>query len=257
MNLEIWTPAIGQQEMLDHTLELVVKNAKTAPKCFVIDNGSREPLRSSLATVIRNDDNLGMIGSLIQARENCQADILVFMHSDMEIFEEGWDVKVIQAFEADSKLAALGVVGAVQADSNGGRSGTVCAFRDGHLHGTKPRQEITPVALLDGCWMAFRNAYLEHLDFDGFESNGYLFSYDKDLTLTLTMESLHVGVINLDSQHIGGQTSCREEFNDSLAKKGQNLNEMYRESERRYINKWKACFPVRVKPDWVVNVGTR
>lgn len=243
--------------MLDRTLELVVKNAKTNPRCVVIDNGSKFPLRSSLSKVIRNDDNLGMIGSLVQARENCEADIMVFMHSDMEIYEEGWDVKVIRAFEKDGKLAALGAVGAVQADSNGGRSGTVCAFRDGHLHGTKPNQEVTPVALLDGCWMAFNTGHLEHLDLDQFESNGYLFSYDKDLTLSLAMESLHVGVIDIDCQHIGGQTSCREEFNESLEKKGQNLDEMYRHSEQRYINKWKPCFPVRVRSDWHVDVGAR
>lgn len=257
LTLSVYVPAIGQQELLDECVEHLSENVKGVVPIYVIDNGSKVPLTSSFANVIRNDENRGMVGSLKDATAMCRTDILVYQHSDLFIYEGGWDEKVIRAFESDPKLAALGIVGAEIADPNGGRSNVWCAFRDWHVHGKRPVREVTPVALLDGCWMAFRRSALEGLDWDSLESNGYLFSYDKDLTLTLTMKSLHVGVINLDSQHIGGQTSCREEFNETLKNQGSNLDSMYRESERRYIDKWKPCLPVRVMQDWTVHVGRK
>jgi glycosyltransferase involved in cell wall biosynthesis len=258
MTLDVFIPAIGQQELLDQTIQHLVDNdVLDSTWYYVIDNGSKTPLQSEIADVIRNEENLGMVGSLRQAMEYSDAEILIYLHSDMLIFEPGWDTQLIEAFESDPKLAALGVVGAVQADSNGGRSGTVCAFRDGHLHGSKPSQHITPVALLDGCFMALRRAYLENFDWDTLEENGYLFSYDKGLTLALTMQSLHVGVIDFDSQHLGGRTSCQTEFHDTLKEKGSDLDSMYRDSERRYIERWKDTLPVRVRSDWHVDVGVR
>lgn len=257
MTLSVYIPAIGQQETLDKTLRFLAKNAHAWVEMWVIDNGSKEPLRSRFAKIIRNEENRGMVGSLKQAVEHSTADIIVFLHSDMFIYEENWDREVLAAFESDPKLAALGVVGAKQADTNGGRSQVVCAFVDAEKHGSRPKQMVTPVALLDGCFMAFRRDSIKDLDWDAFESNGYLFSYDKDLTLSLTMASQHVAVINLDSEHLGGQTSCREEFNDTLRKNGSDLNEMYRESERRYIEKWKNAFPVRVTDDYVVHAGKK
>lgn len=257
-SLAVYIPALGQQETLNETLRLLATNAHAHwLEMYVIDNASKEPLKSKFAKIIRNEENRGMVGSLRQAVEHSTAEVIVYLHSDMYIYEENWDREVLAAFEADPKLAALGVVGAKQADANGGRSQVVCAFRDAEKHGSRPKQMVTPVALLDGCFMAFRRDHIKDLDWDGFESNGYLFSYDKDLTLSLTMASLHVAVINLESEHLGGQTSCREEFNDTLKSKGSDLDAMYRESERRYIEKWKQALPVSVTQDYVVHVGKR
>lgn len=257
MKLDVYIPAIGQEEILNQCIDFLWYNCGDGPivtRCFVIDNGSKVPIKAGVK-VIRNEENLGMVGSLKQALEHSDADIICYMHSDMFIYEQGWDTQIIQAFEADPKLACLGVVGAVQADANGGRTGTVCAFRDGHLHGTKPTQKITPVCLLDGCCQIFRRSVLETVPWDEFEENGYLFSYDKGITVWLTMASHRVGVIDLDSEHLGGRTSCQTEFNNTLTEKGTTLDAMYRESERKYIERWKSCFPIRVTPDWVVHVG--
>jgi glycosyltransferase involved in cell wall biosynthesis len=257
MTLDVFIPAIGQQELLDQTIQHLVDNdVLDSTWYYVIDNGSKTPLQSEIADVIRNEENLGMVGSLRQAMEYSDAEILIYLHSDMLIFEPGWDTQLIEAFESDPKLAALGVVGAVQADSNGGRSGTVCAFRDGHLHGTKPTQNITPVALLDGCFVAYRRVVLENFDWDEFENNGYYF-YDKDISLTLTMQSWHVGVIDFDSTHLGGQTSCRTEFVDTLTKRNENHDMIYARSETRFLKKWGHVLPVKVRGDFHVDVGVR
>jgi glycosyltransferase involved in cell wall biosynthesis len=255
MSISVYCPALGQQALLAKCISLLHANQHNIDtKLFVIDNGSQIPLTSHYAEVIRNEENKGMVGSLRQAVEHTDAEVIVYLHSDMFIHEEGWDRQIAVAFEADHQLAALGVVGAIQADADGGRSGVVCAFRDGEKHGKLPEKKITPVALLDGCFCAYRTSFLRELDFDQFEENGYFF-YDKDISLTLTMKSLHVAVIDLDCVHIGGQTSCREEFTDSLASKGENHGTIYATSENRYLRKWGKALPVRVTPEYVVHVG--
>jgi glycosyltransferase involved in cell wall biosynthesis len=256
MKLAVYCPAIGQQETLNETLRLLATNAPDWVEMWVIDNASKEPLQSKFAKVIRNEENRGMVGSLRQAVEHSTADIIAYLHSDMYIHEENWDREVLAAFEADPKLAALGVVGAKQADANGGRSQVVCAFRDAEKHGSRPKQMVTPVALLDGCFCAYRRSVLQETDFDQFESNGYFF-YDKDISISLTMASHHVAVINLDCEHLGGTTSCRPEFTETLHATGDTHDSIYERSERRYLQKWKDALPVRVTDDYVVHAGRR
>jgi len=256
MKIDVFIPAIGQEGLLNKTLGLLYKNSTHDTGFYVIDNASKEPLEAIGATVIRNEENLGMVGSLRQAVEYSEAEILVYLHSDFFLYESGWDTKLVAAFEADPKLAVLGVVGAPRADKNGGRSGTVCAFRNAHEHGSRPTQHITPVALLDGCFGAYRRAFLENIDWEEFEENGYYF-YDKDISLTLTMQALHVGVINFDCEHLGGQTSCRPEFSNTLTEKGESHDTIYDRSEKRYLAKWGHVLPVAVRNDWHVDVGIR
>lgn len=259
LDLAVYVPAIGQNELLNSVLRELWDHSTHDPDLtasFVIDNASKEPIKTRYAEVIRNEENLGMVGSLQQAVEHSNAEILVYMHSDMYIYENGWDSKLVDAFRDDPKLGALGVVGAPSADANGGRGGTICAFRNGEIHGAKPTQFITPAALLDGCFVAYRRAFLENIDWESFEDNGYYF-YDKDISLTLTMQSRHVGVVNFDCDHLGGQTSCRPEFNETLVARKENHDFIYARSENRYLEKWKAVLPVKVRSDWHVDVGVK
>jgi glycosyltransferase involved in cell wall biosynthesis len=258
MTLQVFTPAIGQQDTLTLALSLLAKHAHNWVSMTVIDNASMTPIVSKFAKVIRNEENKGMVGSLAQARSLCTTDILVYLHSDMLIYEPDWDTKILEAFEADDRLGLLGVVGAIQADADGGRSGTVCAFRNWKDHGSKPTKPLTPVALLDGCFMAFRKSMMDELNLPEVygDGNEYFF-YDKELSLTVTMASWKVGVINLECEHLGGQTSCSEEFTKKIHSDLQTHDTMYARSERRYIDKWKDCFPVRVLSDWTVHVGRK
>lgn len=258
MILDVYIPAIGQQELLVKCLDHLYENlgdGVLSGRMVVIDNGSKEPLTVG-NEVIRNEENLGMVGSLKQALDHSEAEVLVYMHSDLFLYEPGWDTQILQAFEDDPKLACLGVVGAVQADANGGRTGTVCAFRDGHLHGSKPTQKITPVAILDGCLMAFRRQTMLDMNLPDTTWPTHHF-YDKALALELTMASHHVGVIDLDCEHLGGQTSCRPEYQKWAEEKHGGDHKIYLQAESRYINKWAPCFPVRVESDYTVHVGRR
>lgn len=254
MTIDVYIPAIGGHEMLYGTKLRLLENAAGVVRVTVIDNASKNPFAGP--NVIRNEENLGMIGSLRQAVEHSTADILVYMHSDMLIHERGWDEKMAFWFTADPLLACVGVVGATRADSDGGRSDTVCSFSDAEAHGRRPSLPLTPVALLDGCFMAFRLDCLDMLDWDQFEPQGYYF-YDKDITLTLTMRGLHVGVINLHSEHLCGKTSTGIEYTDLLRDSNMSHEGMYHESMNRYLGKWSENLPVRVDQNWTVHANGR
>lgn len=256
LSVSVYLPALGQQDVLDECVELLVDNQQLPETTIhVIDNGSQKPITSQHAFVIRNEENRGMVGTLRQAREHTDAEIMVFQHTDMFIYEAGWDAQLAAAFEADPKLGMLGVVGAEWATKDGGRARVWCAFRDWVSHGSQPRQHITPVALLDGCYMAIRVSMLDQIDWSKLEEQGYFFGYDKDLSLTFTMEQFRVGVIDFDCEHLGGRTSCSEEFANTIHPSGETHGTMYARSEKRYMEKWATCFNVKVKKDWHVDVS--
>lgn len=257
LTLSAYVPALGQQDILDKCIGLLHRNAiDEHTQLYVIDNASQRKLESTFAYVIRNEENRGMVGSLKQAMEHSQADIVVFLHSDMYVYEDGWDIQILKAFEDDPKLGMLGVVGAEIADANGGRSRVHCAFRDWVSHGHKPTKKITPVAILDGCLLAARRSMMEGLSLPEVygDGNEYFF-YDKELSLTVTMESWHVAVINMDCEHLGGRTSCSEEFTAKINAALTNHDTMYARSEKRYLDKWRGSLPVRVTPEYVVHAG--
>jgi hypothetical protein len=255
MTIDYVLPAIGQQELLNRCLHHLLTNAEGWPEFYVIDNGSEPPLALSNdydAKVCRQETNLGMIESLAFAMSISHADILVYSHTDFLIYERGWDWKLKHYFEADDKLGLIGAVGARVAAENGGREEVFCSFRDGEKHGIKTPQGIHAVALLDGCFMAFRRRDLDRIGIDRSFSPHHF--YDKDWSLSFALNGARVGVIDLDCEHLGGQTSCRpdyQEWANAKDPKGGDRS-FYLANEQRYIAKHQDVFPVRVNEEWSV-----
>lgn len=250
-------PVIGNKPLLDKCVKLLSENSRSGFHIIVIDNGSKEPMRhEAVGLNLRNEENIGMVQSLKQAMEYCTTEILLYMHSDMFIYEKEWDWLLQAMFDSDPKLGLIGVVGARNAEADGGRSDVLCSFRDGHVHGQKtPPAQLHPVALLDGCFMAFRMEAALDAKIPDEDFNTHHF-YDKDWSLSVLMRGWKVGVIPLDCEHLGGQTSCRPEYNEWAEKKGGDIA-IYKENEQRYLSKWKDHFPVRVEPSGVVHVGRK
>ncbi len=258
MTIDYFLPAIGQQDLLNRCLSLLRKNMRgTRAELRVIDNGSIPPLQvyHALGTVSRMENNLGMVEGLVFAMRHSLADILVYSHTDFLIYEAGWDLKLASYFEADDQLGLIGAVGARVAAANGGREEVFCSFRNGHEHGWQTPPGIHPVALLDGCFMAFRRRDLDRIGIDRSFSPHHF--YDKDWSLSFVLAGARVGVIDLDCEHLGGQTSCRpdyQEWANKAAPQGGD-RDFYLANERRYIAKYAHLLPVRVNKDWGVAVG--
>lgn len=261
MTIDYFIPAIGQQELLDRCVHELVSGATGFTRVHIIDNGSERPLLKHdgggckqcffNSSIHRLENNLGMIESLAYAMENCMADILVYSHSDFFIHEQGWDDKLRRFFLDDPKLGLIGAVGARVAAANGGREEVFCSFRNGHEHGMQTPAGLHPAAILDGCFMAFRRRDLDRIGIDRTFSPHHF--YDKDWSLTFTLAGARVGVMDLDCEHLGGQTSCRPQYQEWAYKNAVNGDQsFYDRNEAKYIGKHKDVFPVRVNADWSV-----
>lgn len=258
VKIDVVIPHINKQDLLNQCLQLYKDTCDPElTNLIVIDNGSPVPLTNNIfGTVIRYENNLGMIQTLLEAKKLSTAEILIYNHSDMFIYEKGWDKKVYDAFCKDNKLGLLGTVGASIASGDGGRGGVFCSFRDGHVHGVKTPAGVHYVALLDGCSMMFRRTALDSITID--ETFFPHHFYDKDWSLEILMHDWHVGVIDVDCQHLSGQVANAETYQkwatDFVKEKGIETDKhgdlyFYKENEKKYIAKWQNLFPIIVNVD--------
>jgi len=250
MNIDYFIPAIGNQDLLDNCLaELVAGFCYPETRLVVIDNGSKTPLETTFAEVIRNEENIGMVRTLRQAMDHSKSEILIYAHSDFNMYEDLWDSKIISRFYEDQKLGLIGAVGAEQADKNGGRSNVWCSFRDGEVHGWKPEtSSMKPVVLLDGCFMAFRRCAMEKAGIPElpFARHHY---HDKHWSMQMVVADYRVGVLQMDCEHLGGQTSTRPECQESFQTDG-GEQAIYDSAERQYLERFLPILPVSVDANW-------
>lgn len=259
--IDVIIPHINKPPLLQQCLKLYAETCNPElTRVIVIDNGSDEALVSNIYSnciVVRNDDNLGMVKTLEQAKALSNAEILIYTHSDTFYYQKGWDQMIVDEFEKNPKLGLVGIVGGTSATGDGGRGGMYCSFRNGGLHGVPTPPGVHFVALLDGCSLMFRRAALDSFELDKrFLPHHF---YDKDWCMEVLTRGWNVGVIGMDCEHLGGQITVggqkyqpwADKFlidnNHQTEKTGDQY--FYSENERLYIEKWKDYFPVNVNAD--------
>lgn len=258
MKIDVILPHIDKQELLDKCLSFYKENCNPEiTNVIVIDNGSTVPLKNEIyGSVVRVEDNLGMIQSLVFAKKISKADILIYSHSDMFYYDKDWDKKVVKAFTDDEKLGLLGTVGGSIAMTDGGRGDMYCSFTDFYNHGAKTPEKIPYVALLDGCSMMFRRTALDSFEID--ETFYPHHFYDKDWSLEVLTHGWKVGVIDVSCAHLStGVTSGIGYSNwadNYLAKRGIEMETsgnhyFYLENEKKYLKKWMPLLPIYVQKD--------
>lgn len=247
MTLDYFIPAVGQPDILQACVDHLHFNASKRPEITVIDNGSEVPIEDGLYQykLIRNDANVGLPKSLRQAMDLSKSDIIVFAHSDLFMREQGWDEKLINAFEQDPKLGIVCVMGCRVAASNGGREDCFCAFEnDGPVHGSKVPDEGIYVAMLDGCFLAMRRTAMDDSGIPDLNYPPHHF-YERDWVLSMIVRGWKAKVLNLKSNHLSGKTACQPECQRYFDTIGGEQN-VYNSSERMYLQKWGALLPIQV-----------
>ena len=117
MKLDICIPVLNQEESTQKTLDSLKRLQKFDNRYIIIDNGSTRFVRDWLKglsgddIVIRNPQNVGLPKALNQALQISNADYVFNTHSDIEMFEQDWDLKTIQAIEEANKIQTVGVAG--------------------------------------------------------------------------------------------------------------------------------------------------
>jgi hypothetical protein len=219
--------------------------------------------------VVRNPSNVGVYPLFEQGLALAgKHDILAFIHSDLLIYEVGWDVTVRDAFARDDQLGLLGFVGSSQIDASGGRGlGTMSNFQ-GHKQGSSAEAHgvrITgyrPAAVLDGCVLIFRRATLQE---NGFRSDfpPHHF-YDRLISCQVLERGWRMAVHGIACADLGEHTAVREQAYHAPATQWVKARDtpmlvdnadlaVYREGERQFLTEWrdeKRFIPLTVGEDW-------
>jgi len=302
MKLDVVVLFHNQLSLLKQALKLLDSNSVLSPNLILINNASTEntsELQLNYFTkstkfgsiqYIPNEKNIGVFPVFAQSLKVTNGDIIAFPHSDLLIWEDGWDKRVVEAFEQDDKLAIVGVLGSFEIDNWGGRGlGTMSNFqgRDrgsaAEIHG-KRTEGLVPSAAVDGCFMAFRRSFLEEVKDLQFPPHHF---YDRLLCCEALQRGYRVATLGLACDHISGQTANCEEgwkrfacewagrelhishYNEWAIKNRQwmlansDLHQkaesngwdevIYLEAEMRFLKKWRDkthFIPLQVKPDY-------
>ncbi len=260
MKLSIIFPVLNQHPLARTALDFAIKNlsGERDVEILIIDNASSavfrpyntevtkmalfkkthlnahiesteigEPQKYAEVKTIRLDKNIGVYPIFWEALKYTSADVLAYLHSDLIVEEEGWDKRIIDAFENNQKLGLVGFIGSNQIDNNGGRgAGTTSNFmgystnhRDGlgkdHIwHGSpagahgKRDEGYTKAAVVDGCAMIFRRTVLELItQRQNFPPHHF---YDRLLSCETRENGWEMAVIGIGCDHISGQTVNQE-----------------------------------------------
>lgn len=213
------------------------------------------------------DDNLGVTGSLQWLYEHTTAPVIAFLHSDVEIFEQGWDSRVLREFD-DTTVGICGFGGALQLGEDDlyktpyhltqlrridYRSNT----RDAETHGERFTGECN-VATLDGFALVVRRTVLDSWEHPagnnrywnkpGWPYNRYPFhNYDNALCTHAHRLGFHVRLVGIDCQHHGGTTSTSPEGQAHWQSLDMTDAEIHEQSHRHLYEDGRGILPWRAQ----------
>jgi hypothetical protein len=199
------------------------------------------------------DDNLGVTGSLQWLYEKTTAPIIAFLHSDVEIFESGWDEGVLKEFD-DPKVGVVGFGGALQLGENDiyrlpykltqlARVHYCSNQRDWETHGLR-EEGSRDVATLDGFALIVRRKLLDK--WGGWPVERYPFhGYDNALCLEAAKQGYRVRLVGLDCLHHGGSTSTTEVAQEHWKAQGTSDVAIHEQSHLNLYEDGRGWLPLR------------
>ncbi len=276
----LYIPVLDMHDLTRTCLEHVAATVadKENFRVVIVDNSSQPVYTPSIyndlglnLSVIRNEVNRGMFFPLRQVHNLFpDEDIIGCIHNDVMVYETDWDLRVKKAFAEDTQLALLGFCGSSEVDNLGGRGGDTKCFFDGRA-GQKQENTgrrisgLEPAAILDSLAMMFRASVILSLELK--TSDPLYHFWDKVLPMKLIDRGLHVAVLGIQIDHMGGQTAvgkgdrfephalqwCKEQGVDF----GPSINGghgMYLEAEKRMFEFGapRGLIPCKVQPDYTL-----
>jgi len=218
-------------------------------------------------------------------------DTVAYFHNDFMVREEGWDERVLAAFDKDPKLALVGFLGSNEIDGAGGRGlGTTSSYMGyeyetgwatkAEIHGRRTIGTES-AAVLDHCSMIFRISMLRQLPPQ--QASGYAphHFYDRILSCEVLNRGWHIAMMGIECDHFGGGTGLCKVPHEGPEQGVLNRNELYKkwldekkipwkeednnldflvytEAEKIFLSKWRDethFIPVKVTPDYTVLHG--
>jgi hypothetical protein len=260
-------PVVEGHELTAVAIDHIMKNRHFKnTKVVIIDNGSDKPYESDDPDVhvIRNEENIGFYQPLKQLYDTYpDEEIIGIMHTDLMLYEPGFDLRMLTEFGHDPQLGLIGLCGSREVDERGGRGAyTVCNFMGREVQvgeqvwkGQDPSagrriEGIEPAIVLDSLFMLFRREVIPHLvrDDEKWEDITLAHFYDRIWPIRTIEAGYHVVTMGSDNDHIGGMTTtgneryrndCIKFLEDRGIPYDNPETEMYLLAERRYLGEYR------------------
>jgi len=261
--LTVTIPVLNQQEITQKTLTALKSLQKNDNRFIIVDNGCDVFVRKWLMgltgddMVIKNDTNVGLPKALNQARFMSKTEYIFNTHSDIVMYEQDWDQKILDTIEQakrelGSSIGVAGFFGALgigtsdiyhspyqmqQLVRTQTLSGDKCKLNQAIHHQAKFTQNYAKCAVLDGFGLICRN------DLTFWEGFGPMHMYDSGVCLDSIKTGYKNIVINMDIDHIGGQTEVKE---DCFSHMGKTKQQVHEEAHPPFYERYRDMLPYHI-----------
>jgi len=267
MKLSLVVPLLNQHELTRACFNRIKENAIEEVEYIFIDNGSDVPFEMKGVKVIRNEKGTGVYPTFKQGFDVATGDVVAFLHSDVVIWEKGWDKRIVEEFEKDRNLGMIGFVGSSEIDYMGGRGlGTASNFMGrtldkwtgspAEVHGKRITNAM-PSCVVDGCVMIIRRQAWNEIGVKGnFPPHHF---YDRLISTQLIEKNWKIITLGIEFDHFNGQTVSNENKYHTMAEEWASANNIpfcegwdntiYKEAERRWLKEYrdeKHLIPIKV-----------
>lgn len=223
--LSVVVGVLNQFDIAIRAITMMLENmVRDDVEFIVIDNGSDVPFPDSgipKVRVIRNEINTGNYPLFQQGLKESEGEIIAFLHSDVFVYQRGWDEQVISQFDSRPEMGLIGFIGSTELDNWGGRGmGTVSNMQGkiiphkhdtgnwtgspAHVHGAVSAGMTVDGSVVDGCVMIFRKSVLEKIEVKNIPPHHF---YDRIMSCQVIEAGYKVGILGIEFDHISGQTA--------------------------------------------------
>lgn len=232
MKLSIVVGMLNQFELTGATMKSMVENLERPEETefVLINNGSERGVEFLMQAeymgklgamkLVNNEKNLGNYPLFKQGLRESSGEVIAFLHSDVFVYQKGWDVAVRAQFDSHDNLGVLGFIGSTELDNWAGRgSGTTSNMQGrtvdrwhgsaGHHHGAVSGGMTIDGSVVDGCVMIFRREVLDRIE-EKKNMPPHHF-YDRLMCVQAIELGYKVGILGIEFDHVSGQVANQEQ----------------------------------------------
>lgn len=276
MSISIIIPAVDQHEFTQKAIQHIRNHNSRASnvEIIVVDNDSAVPYSNhglchpDNPKYIRNDVNPGVYASYLQGMATAHHNIVLWMHNDVLIHEDNFDLRIESEFDKDPLLGIAGFFGGRMVGMDGGRG-----HPEGNLLGKEWGQNISvhghlltethPAVVFDSLALIMRRDIFNKIQVPYVAPHHW---FDRIMTLWFIDHGYHALTIGIAFDHYGGGTSVgasnrHSEFVQRWCEsKGLKMDQnwdhtLYQYGRKFFQEKWRGRFPVSVDHRFKVKWG--
>lgn len=209
--ISVVIPVVNNHDLNNECIEQLTSLAYEQPEIIIVDNASDPPYEHKAAQTIYNAQGNTFWPSMLQGIAQAKNNIVMCMHNDVLIWDEGYDKRIADEFHNDPLLGIAGLFGARGVALNGGRLHPESNMHNlrygtpGHMHGHL-LTGTHPAVVFDSLCMIIDKEKLYTLDYKNIPPHHWT---DRILTLSMIIRGYRARTIGIKFDHGGGFTSVR------------------------------------------------